>query len=144
MIASTSSSASHLAKQIGSTITLPATIMRIPKKTMGPLVKGSLGVTAFDISPDQMGRYVVGGADGQSHIGSLGVGGESEASESKVEAGIDEIERLARRRMKERERERERQGKTYLKGHVGDVRSAKFFPSGQGELTRINECCSSH
>ncbi|UZJ54635.1 hypothetical protein CBS101457_003955 [Exobasidium rhododendri] len=109
LVASTSNSSSHLAKQLEIDITIPTTTIRIPQKTIKSLVKGSLGVTAFDISPDLAGRYVVGGADGQAHIGHLGT------------AGQEEI-------------------KTYLQGHVGDVRSASFFPSGQVVFTTASDC----
>jgi hypothetical protein len=143
IIASTSrttalTSSSNLAKELTSTITIPETTIRIPKKTTGSLIKGSLGITAFDISPDRAGRYVAGGADGQAHIGSLGVGGQGETSEGEDEdeLGGDDVERLARRRMRKREKERVAQGKVHLKGHVGDLRSASFFPSGQGECMK--------
>jgi hypothetical protein len=133
MVASTSTNFNHQAKDVSANISIPKTIIKIPKKTIGPVVKGSFGVTAFDISPDQAGRYVAGGSDGQVHIGNLGISGDSEESDNDLEPDLDDIERLARRRMRKREKERERQSKTYLKGHVGDVRSAQFFPSGQGE-----------
>lgn len=140
LIASTSTNPSSLANEIASSIHIPSTIIRIPKRRLGPLVKGSLGVTAFDISPDQVGRYVVGGSDGQAYVGSLGIGGdttheeeEEAAAAAEEEAGLDSVERLARQRMRARLRERDEQKKTPLKGHVGDIRSVKFFPSGQGE-----------
>lgn len=136
IVASTSSSASREVKQHNTTISLPPTLVRIPRKSIGPIVKGSFGVTAFDISPDQAGRYVAGGSDGQLHIGSLGIGGEAEDGDAEEESGLNDTERLAQRRMKERQREAERRKQTPLRGHVGDIRSARFFPSGEGEMNR--------
>jgi hypothetical protein len=132
-VASTSSSASHEAKKLSASITVPPTRVRIPRKNTGPLVKGSFGVTAFDISPDQAGRYVAGGADGQLHVGNLGIGGDTEEHEVDDDSGLSDIDRLAQRRIRKRQREDDRKKKTALRGHVGDIRSARFFPSGEGE-----------
>ena len=99
-------------------------------------MRGSLGVTAFDISPDNAGRYVAGGADGQAHIGSLGISTANSGQdfgEREADAGLDDLERLARQRIARRNREQAKKERTLLEGHVGDIRSARFFPSGEGE-----------
>jgi proteasomal ATPase-associated factor 1 len=141
LVASTSSSASHEAKKHNTSISLAPTLVRIPKKTIGPLVKGSFGVTAFDISPDQIGRYVVGGADGQLLVGSLGIGGDNTDEQyDEQEPDLSDIDRLAQRRMREKQREVDRQKRTPLQGHVGDIRSARFFSSGEVILSTSSDC----
>lgn len=105
-------------------------------------MKGSFGVTAFDISPDQHGRYVVGGADGQLLVGSLGTGGDDADGQQQDDQAsfLHDIDRLAQRRIRERQGEADRQKRTYLQGHVGDIRSARFFSSGEVILSTSSDC----
>lgn len=111
----------------------------MPKRTIGPIVKGSMGISAFDISEADKDLYVAGGADGQAHIGKLGSGSDNRTVETSV-VGSDDIEEIAQRRMQERAAQKSASSKTYLKGHVGDIRSAKFFPSGEVVLTTSSDC----
>lgn len=128
-----------MANTIKSSISLPETKIRIPKRTLGPVVKGSIGVSAFDVSEAGNDLYVAGGADGQAHIGRLGTGSEARAAGTST-VGSDSIEMIAQRRIQERAEQRSINSKTYLKGHVGDIRSAKFFPSGEVVLTTSSDC----
>lgn len=128
-----------MANTTKTSITLPETKIRIPKRTLGPVVKGSIGVSAFDISEAGNDLYVAGGADGQAHIGRLGTGSEARSTVTSA-VGSDDIETIAQRRMQERAEQRSATSKTYLKGHVGDIRSAKFFPSGEVVLTTSSDC----
>ncbi|PWN33357.1 WD40 repeat-like protein [Meira miltonrushii] len=138
-VASTSKNGSLMANTTKASITLPETRIRIPKRTLGPIVKGSIGVSAFDISDAGNDLYVAGGADGQAHIGRLGTGSEARPAGTSA-VGSDDIETIAQRRMQERAEQRSITSKTYLKGHVGDIRSAKFFPSGEVVLTTSSDC----
>lgn len=88
-----------------------------------------MGVTAFDLAGN---RYVAGGSDGQVYIGYIDAGVDTQSEEMEREGYANDIERLAQSRIRNREREIRTQSKTQLKGHVGDIRSARFFPSGQG------------
>ncbi|KAE8207000.1 hypothetical protein CF327_g7438 [Tilletia walkeri] len=71
----------------------------------------SANISAFDVSPSGNGLYVAGAADGRCWIGRLpgSTGSANDASQSKPLVVLD--------------------------GHVGDITSARFFPSGEVVLT---------
>lgn len=111
-------------------ISVPQTRLRVPRRTVGPLVRTSLGVTAFDSSPTDNCLYVVGGSDGQAHIGRLYDSGA--LNDRNEESSQDSLEALAQSRMQKYASAHQSQSRVYLKGHKGDIRSSKFFPSGEG------------
>lgn len=141
LVSTTSSelNSSTSARTTQSRILYAPTLLRAPRKDFGSIIRGHEGATAFDIAsssanPD-LERYVVGGADGGLRIGVTELPKVDEYSElvDKDEQQQDEIERLAQRRMREKAREAQKNHVIQCKGHVGDIRSAQFFPSGDGE-----------
>jgi hypothetical protein len=130
-VATTSQHGGLLANRVYASISLPPTVLRLPKRTKGPLVKGVAGVTAFDVARTPDGHYVAGGEDGQAHIGRLHGGYKAEIEADGMQG--DDIEARAQRRIQLKLAEHAAKTKVTLTGHVGDVRSARFFPSGQGE-----------
>lgn len=120
-------------------IELAPTRLRIARRTLGPdLVQGALGITALDVHENGQ-RFVVGGPDGQAFTASTTTeeGDEQGAQEKPmaIDGGLS-IEEVAEQRMRLRQRQSQRSAKVHLKGHVGDVRSAKFLAGGQGKKLR--------
>ena len=130
-VATTSQQGGLLANKLYANISLPQIYLRLPQRTKESLATGAAGVTAFDIAQTSEGHYVVGGQDGQAHIGRL-LGGQSFNQDASATRS-DDVEARAQRRMQQRLEEQKVNRRIALKGHVGDIRSARFFPSGQGE-----------
>ncbi|CAO1623322.1 unnamed protein product [Sympodiomycopsis kandeliae] len=138
--APSSSSLSPITLQNGPT--LPPTTLRIPIETRTALLKGRRSeralesggggqISAFDISPD--GQYfIAGGEDGEAVIGQQQLRSRSDSKEDTTSLTIEE---KAQRRMQSLQSSR----LTPLKGHLGDIRCAKFFPSGQVALTSSSD-----
>ncbi|KAK0528757.1 hypothetical protein OC835_004543 [Tilletia horrida] len=74
-------------------------------------------ISAFDISPNGRGLYVAGGPDGKCWIGKLPPA--SSAEGPPAQAAL--------------------QPSVVLDGHVGDITSARFFPSGEVVITTSSD-----
>lgn len=112
---------------------------------------GTIG--ALGISP-QGSHFVIGGEDGEAVVGGLPswlLTSRDEPGGSEVEArgtnasqgGSDEamesVEERAQRRLKDVASRKAQSSRMGLLEHVGDVHSAKFFPSGQVVLTAASD-----
>ncbi len=119
------------------------TLIRFPKKNIQTPLKTRIGVTAFDVSPSGNGSFAAGGEDGKLFVARTTQGDaidERGGEASAKDADEDEesrIERIAQERIRRRQAERERDSVLKLTGHVGDIRSLRFFPSGEGELGSV-------
>lgn len=100
-----------------------------------PALTSTAGIQAMDLSPTANELYVVGGGDGELLVGTL-PGAVSTQPNDRMDVDGAEIEQRAQRRMAQIAAEREAQKTLSLTGHVGDIRSARFFPSGEGEYFR--------
>lgn len=94
-----------------------------------PKIRAPAGIQAFDVSPTN-DLYVAGGNDGELVVGTLP--GLAPAVEEAAIVGASDIEQRARHRMAQLAAEHEARQSLNLTGHLGDVRSARFFPSGEG------------
>ncbi|EPQ29308.1 uncharacterized protein PFL1_03063 [Pseudozyma flocculosa PF-1] len=143
-------------------IALPPTHLRLPKRSIGKVLPASRtgqinqnftaypNIEAFDVSATQNGLFVAGGEEGALVVGNLIDSSEMLSVMDSLEDEDKEalqgrhgeekrIEALASLKIKEREERSRREKKVYLKGHVGDVRSARFFPSGEVVLTTSSD-----
>lgn len=132
----TTSSAYRSSRKRIATIQAGPTAVRFSKKTIQTPLKTRIGISAFDVSTTGNNLYAAGGEDGKLFVGSTTSGDALEPSNEKghgADGNEDErIERLAQARMAQRRREAERDKVLKLNGHVGDIRSVRFFPSGEG------------
>ncbi|PWN51288.1 WD40 repeat-like protein [Violaceomyces palustris] len=153
-------------RKLHAQISIPPTYIRFPKRSIDKVLpsKSHLQtlypnanltyptISAFDISPTDNGFFVAGGEDGFLVVGNMGEPNQgtsaSDLSEEQSRALDGElgqerrIEVMAEIRIKERKEISERDKRVYLKGHVGDIRSAKFFPSGQVVLSTASDLTS--
>ncbi|CAO1624196.1 unnamed protein product [Parajaminaea phylloscopi] len=125
--------------------------LRLPSRTRSAVLKGnrSLGaqargaggtISAFDVSPDGS-KFVAGGEDGEVVVGELPLPAPpgARSPQPASSAATQSIEARARARMAENEERRRQTASVPLKGHLGDLRSAQFFPSGQVVLTAASD-----
>ncbi|KAK0557477.1 hypothetical protein OC846_000465 [Tilletia horrida] len=114
-IAPSPTSARHIQQKIylpPVTCLSPSHSISMPKVAPLQLRKGvTPEITAFDVSLSNNGLYVAGGPDGKCWIGAL-PGSAAASSQSGGSAPL-----------------------VVLDGHVGDITSAKFFPSGEVVMT---------
>ncbi|KAN0064526.1 hypothetical protein ACQY0O_002154 [Thecaphora frezii] len=150
------------ARALRPSISLPPTYVRLPKRSVERVLPASKAghinqnftaypnIEAFDVSPTDNGLYVAGGEDGTLVVGSLldssdvlAVADTLEDEEKEALQGRHgeerRVEALASLRIKEKEQREKRDRRIHLKGHVGDIRSARFFPSGQVVLTTSSD-----
>lgn len=130
-----SSIGSTSARTQQNSVAIPSTLLRTPRRTLGPLVRGYDGISAFDVAKsesDGVERYIAGSADGDLRIGVLNPASQAAASSSAAAEG-ESLEQRAERRIQELSQQKERERVTMCKGLVGDIRSVFFFPSGDGE-----------
>ncbi|PWN46313.1 WD40 repeat-like protein [Ceraceosorus guamensis] len=148
LLVSTTSSelnSSTSARTAQSQVLYAPTLLRAPRKDFGSIIRGHEGATALDVASSTavpgLERYVAGGADGALRIGVLDVPKEDETIDESVKGADEqgEIEKLAQRRIRERARQLQREQVIPCKGHVGDIRSAQFFPSGDVILSTSSD-----
>ncbi|KDN53219.1 hypothetical protein K437DRAFT_271738 [Tilletiaria anomala UBC 951] len=127
------------------------TKVRFSRRHIQTCIKTRAGISALDISPISNNLYVVGGDDGALYVGRTNQGDRcsenvlpQDDSTRAITTGepLDEgerIEKLAQAKMAARQAQTERERVLPLTGHVGDVRSARFFPSGEVILTTSSD-----
>lgn len=84
---------------------------------------------------ESLSHFVAGGEDGQVVLGGLPRPSSSSSSNTSTDESQMTIEEKAQHRIKLKAQ----QQRIPLKGHLGDVRSARFFPSGQVLLTTSSD-----
>ena len=149
-----SSTETRNARSLQPAVRVSPTHVRFPTRTVEKVLPQSstakvndnytaqTAIEAFDVSPTQNALYVAGGSDGALVVGTLAdpqADGGADPEEEEALRGSrgqeHRIEALAAQRMRQREREK----KIKLAGHVGDIRSARFFPSGEVLLTTSSD-----
>lgn len=158
LTSSTSASSTRPTKlQNQPTLAEPVTL-RLPVLSRSALIKGNRSkqalerggggsISGFDVSP-QGSHFIVAGEDGEALLATLPAwvaeGKDGEPHETTATSAVTTtttteltVEERAQQRMRELQRKKEEQKQVPLKGHLGDLRAAKFFPSGQGESLAV-------
>lgn len=123
--------------------------LRLPRITRSRLLQGTRSqtaldrgaggtISAFDVAAGESEgsyRFVVAGEEGECRVGGFAMATSSSGSGSAGDAAMESVEERAQRRMAEKMASQGAKP-VDVKGHVGDVQKARFFPSGKGERAR--------